>query len=73
MLRGGLTHQNSAVRRQVGPSLLYVKRNTDKPSELSAGALSERMFARAIRYHKPSTELLGLGSEIEETSMNFDL
>ena len=69
VLRGGLTHQISSTRRQVTPSLLYVKRNTDKLSELAAGALSEVQIlnasSRAIRYHKSSTELLDLRSEIE--------
>lgn len=46
MLRGGLTHQISSTRRQVAPALLHVKRNTDKPFELSAEALSARKFAR---------------------------
>ena len=66
MLRGGLTHQISSTRSRVAPSSLYVKRNTDKPSEFW-------MHVRAQFVTKPSVELLDLGSEIENPSMTFDL
>ena len=70
MLRGGLTHQISSTRSRVAPSSLSVKRNTDKPSELSACLDA---CSCAICHRKPSVELLDLGSEIENPSMTFDL